>query len=124
MNVFPGVHGGCQCSGIVPLPTAPDHRNEVIIHGPIFAWGGGHRLSNPLKILQELKRLGWGEGALGAGLKRDPGQLALAARLRRETVVTLRWMAARFQAGSWKSPAAKLHRWRKTQDSPDHVSRL
>ena len=52
------VHGGCQCSGIVPSATAPAPRNEVIIHGPIFAWGVGHRLSNPLKIRPELKRLG------------------------------------------------------------------
>jgi GH24 family phage-related lysozyme (muramidase) len=44
--------------------------------------------------------------------------------LRRETTVTLRWIVARLQAGSWKSLAAKLHRWRKTQDSPGNASRL
>jgi hypothetical protein len=48
----------------------------------------------------------------------------LAARLRRETTLTLPWMAARLQAGSWKSLAAKLHPWRKTHASPDNESRL
>jgi hypothetical protein len=41
-----------------------------------------------------------------------------------ETTVSLRWIAARFQAGSWKSLAAKLHRWRKTHDAPDNASRF
>jgi len=44
-----GIHGGRQCRGIVPPSTGSCHRNDVIIHGPIFAWGVGHRLSNPLK---------------------------------------------------------------------------
>jgi len=48
----------------------------------------------------------------------------LAARLRRETTLTLPWIAARLQAGSWKSLVAKLHRWRKTHDSSDNESRL
>ena len=124
MNVFPGVHGGCQCRGIVSPPTTPRHRHDVNIHGLILAWGVGHRLSNPSKIGPELKRLGWDEAALGAGFKSDPGKLALAARLHRETTETLRWNVARLQAGSWKSLAAKLHRWRKTHDSPDNESRL
>ena len=33
-------------------------------------------------------------------------------------------VAVRRQVGSWKSPAAKLQRWRKTRDSPDNESRL
>jgi len=49
---------------------------------------------------------------LGERAKSDPGKLALAARLRRETTLTMSWIAARLQAGTWKSPGAKLHRWR------------
>jgi hypothetical protein len=50
--------------------------------------------------------------------------LALAARLRRETTVMLRWNAGRLQDSSWNSLGAKLHRWRKTHDSPDNAPRL
>ena len=45
--------------------------------------------------------------------KRDPAKLAVAARLRRETAVTLGWISHRLHAGTWKSLNAKLHRWRK-----------
>ena len=48
----------------------------------------------------------------------------LAARSRRETTVTLCWIAARVPAGSWKSLAAKLHRWRKINEFPEVTSRL
>jgi hypothetical protein len=43
----------------------------------------------------------------------------LVERLRRETALTLPWIAARLQAGSWKSLAAKLLRRRKIHASPD-----
>ena len=61
---------------------------------------------------QELKRLGWRDRELAQRPKGDPGKLAIAARLRRETTLTLPWIAARLQAGTWKSLNAKLHRWR------------
>jgi len=48
----------------------------------------------------------------------------LAARSRRETTVTLCWIAARVPAGSWKSLAAKLPCWRKTHEAPGNVPRL
>jgi hypothetical protein len=34
------------CRAFVPPPTAACHRYDVIIHGPILAWGVGHLLSN------------------------------------------------------------------------------
>lgn len=56
--------------------------------------------------------------------KSDPGKLALAARLRRETTLTLPWMSARLHAGTWKSLNAKLQRWRKINESPETSTRL
>jgi hypothetical protein len=56
--------------------------------------------------------------------KSDPAKLAIAARLRRETTLTLPWFAARRHPGTWKSLNAKLHRWRKTNESPAVTSRL
>ena len=48
--------------------------------------------------------------------KSDPRKLALAARVRRETTLTIREIAGRLNLGSWKSFAVKLHRWRKTHE--------
>ena len=48
--------------------------------------------------------------------KSDPAKLAVAARLRRKTTVTLRWISHRLHAGTWKSLNAKLHRWRKVHE--------
>jgi hypothetical protein len=48
--------------------------------------------------------------------KSDPAKLALAARLRRETTLTLPRVAARLRLGAWKSAAAKLRRWKLSRD--------
>ena len=53
---------------------------------------------------QELKREG------------DPSKLALAARRRKETTLTIRPIANRLHAGGWKHLNAKLHRWRKANE--------
>ena len=75
-------------------------------------------------ISQELKRLRWTAGQLSERAKSDPAKLALAARLRRETTLTLPWIASRLHAGTWKSLNAKLHRWRKINESTNNESRL
>jgi hypothetical protein len=67
-------------------------------------------------IQEELKGLRWNAGELSRRLKSDPAKLAIAARLRRETTLSLPWIAARLQAGTWKSLNAKLHRWRKANE--------
>jgi len=74
-------------------------------------------------IEQELKRLRWSPAEMSQRPKSDPAKLAIAARLR-ETTLTLPWIAARLHAGTWKSLNAKLHRWRKTNESPEKESRL
>ena len=68
-------------------------------------------------VREELKRLGRSEGELSQRPKSDPAKLALAARLRRETTLTLPWIATRLHAGTWKSLNTKLHRWRKANES-------
>ncbi len=65
-------------------------------------------------IAEELRRLGWKESTVSSRRKSDPGKLALAARLRRETTMTLKWIAERVGLGTSKSANAKLHQWMKT----------
>jgi hypothetical protein len=60
---------------------------------------------------EELQRLGWKEADLAGHRKSDPDKLALAARLRRETTLSIKWIAARVRLGSSKSASAQLHRW-------------
>jgi hypothetical protein len=64
-------------------------------------------------IAEELQRHGWRETEWLARRKSDPAKLALAARLRRETTLTMRWIAQRLRMGTRKSAAMKLHRWGK-----------
>ena len=72
-------------------------------------------------IGEELKKRRWTEADLKQRAKSDPEKLALAARLRRETTLTMAQVAARLHLGSWKSFAAKLRRWKKTYE---HVAKL
>jgi hypothetical protein len=67
-------------------------------------------------IREELRRLRWTENDLTERPKSDPAKLAMAARLRRETTLTLPWVAARRRLGSWKSANAKLRRWKLSRD--------
>lgn len=49
----------------------------------------------------ELAQRRWQESNLAARRKSDPEKIQMARRLRRETTVTLKWIAARLQMGSW-----------------------
>jgi putative transposase len=66
-------------------------------------------------IAEELARLKWTESDLSSRLKSDPGKLAVAARLRKETTLPLKWIAARVQIGTSKGARAVLHRWQQVQ---------
>jgi len=68
-------------------------------------------------IAEELQRLGWVEADLVSQRKNAPGKLDLAARLRRETTMPLRWIAARIHLGTSKSANGKVHDWMKKQKS-------
>ena len=62
-------------------------------------------------VQEELAGLGWEAGQLHLRRKNDPQKLALAARLRRETTLPLKAIAAKVGLGSSKSANATLHRW-------------
>ena len=67
-------------------------------------------------IGEELRRLRWRESDLGRRAKADPGKLALAARLRKETTLTIAEIAQRLQMGSRKGISPKIHQWRKAHE--------
>jgi len=71
----------------------------------------GHRV-----IAEELARLGWQESDLASCRKADPDKLAIAVRLRNETTLSIKWIAARVRIGSSKGAKAVLHRWVHGQD--------
>ena len=52
-------------------------------------------------IRARIKELGWDEPALERRRKGDPEKVKLAGRLRQETTMSLKWIAARLKMGSW-----------------------
>ena len=70
-------------------------------------------------MAEELKRLGWTEQDLIRRRKSDPEKLRMAARLRRETILSLKGIATRVGLGSSKSANAKLSMWMKANGKPD-----
>ncbi len=64
-------------------------------------------------VVEELRRRGWSEAELGERAKGDKGKVAMAARLRRETTMTLKWVAERLAMGSWSNVSNRLAAARK-----------
>ena len=52
-------------------------------------------------LRKEIERLGWDEDQLRARRKGHRSKVMLARRLRQETTMTLKWIAARLQMGTW-----------------------
>ena len=52
-------------------------------------------------VQEDLQRLGWPETDLRARPKGHRGKVPVARRLRQETTMSLKWIAARLQMGSW-----------------------
>jgi putative transposase len=52
-------------------------------------------------IAQALREAGWEEADLARSRKGDPVKIALASQLRRETTMTLKWLAQRLHMGAW-----------------------
>jgi hypothetical protein len=52
-------------------------------------------------VVEELKRRRWQEANLTRRRKGDPEKVKIALRLRRESIMTLKWIAQRLQMGSW-----------------------
>ena len=69
-------------------------------------------------IAQEMSRLGWTEAELSSRLKNDSGKLAMAARVRQETALPIKWIAARLQMGTAKSLKPMLRNWIHTHENP------
>ena len=66
-----------------------------------------------------MARLGWTEQDLAVRRKSDPEKLRIAARLRRETILSLKSIATRVGLGSSKSANAKLHTWMQADGKPE-----
>ena len=64
-------------------------------------------------IREELERLGWTPGELPVRLKCYAAKLHIANRLRTETTLSVKWIAARLHMGTWKSATTRLHAWKK-----------
>ena len=52
-------------------------------------------------VEEELRRRGWTEAELKRRRKGDAQKVRIAARLRRESIMTLKWIAGRLHMGSW-----------------------
>jgi hypothetical protein len=55
-----------------------------------------------------LPRRGWQESELATRRRSDPGKLPIAARLRNETTLPIKWIAARVQIGTAKGAKSVL----------------
>ena len=67
-------------------------------------------------LAEELKRLAWKEAELRRRPKSDAAKMAVAARLRRDTTLTIGDIAQRLHMGSRKTLSSKLHQWKKTHE--------
>jgi hypothetical protein len=64
---------------------------------------------------QPLRR-GWQESEWATRRRSDPGKLASAARLRSETTLPIKWIAARVRIGTAKGSKSVLHHLAQSQD--------
>ncbi len=74
-------------------------------------------------VREELRRLRRKEADLATRRKGDPGKLDLAARLRRETTLSIKEIAARVHLGTSKSANARLDQWM-TRSAPRGARRV
>ena len=59
-----------------------------------------------------MRRRKWTEATLGERNKGDREKVKMAARLRKETLVTVAWIAQRLQMGSVANVNTLLYQWR------------
>ena len=64
-----------------------------------------------------LQRLKWTEGTLRERNKGDAEKVKIAVQLRKETLVTVAWIAERLQMGSVANVNTLLYRWRQGKHS-------
>jgi REP element-mobilizing transposase RayT len=70
-------------------------------------------------VAEELQRRGWAEQELSRRSKSDMDKLEIAARLRRETTLSLKSIAARVQLGTSKAANVKLHNHMRSTGAAD-----
>ena len=63
-------------------------------------------------VKEELRRRRWTEATLGERKKGEVEKVKIAMRLRKETLVTVSWIAARLQMGSVANVNTLLYHWR------------
>lgn len=68
-------------------------------------------------VAEEFSRQGWNESDLATRRKSDPGKLRIAARLRRETTLTIKAIASRVHLGSSRSAYVRLYEWIKSSEA-------
>jgi hypothetical protein len=85
-------------------------------HAGALRWEHGENRAERI-IAEELQRLGWTEAELINQPKKALAKLDVAARLKRETAMPLKWIAARVKLGTSKSANRNLHQWMKNQDA-------
>jgi hypothetical protein len=90
--------------------------NIVICAGREIEFGWCSSLRSLTKaerlVVQELKLRRWTEVDLDSRRKGDPEKIEFAARLRRDTLMTLKWIARRLHMGSWTHVSNCLARHR------------
>ncbi len=72
-------------------------------------------------VAEELKRHGWSDKTLLEREKGDAKKVIMAQRLRRETTMTLEWIAKRLQTGT-KTYLAHLLYWQKRANKKKHYT--
>lgn len=69
-------------------------------------------------IGEELQRLGWSESDLAIRRRNDPGKVGIGLRLRRETTLSIKTIAARVQLGTSNTANRLLHQAMRGVRSP------
>ncbi len=64
-------------------------------------------------LREEMDRIKWDDGALRRAAKGDQRKVRIAARLRKETTMSLKWIAQHLAMGSWTHVSNLLVAWRK-----------
>jgi len=98
------------------LHGADEFRERLLARGHGQA-GESHRASERREsdeayaeriVRDELRQRGWNEAELRRRRKGDIEKVRIASRLRRETTMTLKWIAARLTMGTWTHVSNRL----------------
>jgi hypothetical protein len=68
-------------------------------------------------LQEELDKLGWTAAELRARAKGDVRKKRVACRLRAETAVTLKWIAAHVHMGAWTHVANRLQNVKRVNET-------